>query len=616
MSLATEPKKTARLATLGMEKISRFRASRMKLLAHYRGKFYKADNSQIETETKPYPINLIYQAATTLIPNLVYADPRASISTQYLAYRPYADSLSLATNHLVREINLRESLRKIITDAIFMAGFVKTGLGVSYQTLDIDGWLADVGQPYADRVDPDDMILDPLARVWDEQRIIGNRYRVSVEDLEGLEGYDVDKIRTYESRYRYLNSSGHPEASYLSLKQNVATEADQLFNEVDLVDVYIPEEQVILTMPWGSKNQIMPEIVRTVEYQGPEQGPYEMLGFAYIPDNILPVAPAMVWHDLHIMTNKVATKAAKQAERSKRILAYESSAWEDAQDIIDAEDGETVRVDDVEAVKELQYAGPTEDMYAYMAWAKQQYSEMAMNIDLLSGTGSDEPTATQAEMVQANTSVRLADMQNMVYQFTAKIMERLAFFLHTDPLIELPLVKRVNGIDQQIVYSPEMREGDWIDYHLKVTPYSMARQDPNVKVRRIIEFTGQVIPALAQAYQMLGPAFNIEATLSILGREMGIDELDEMINSPVLQQQISRMQELLAQGIPLDPKVIKQITGAGITQGGSPGVADMALARPSPNPNPAGMVGTDVTPDTEMNQIHQERAAELQSTYL
>jgi hypothetical protein len=560
---------------------------------------------------------MIHQATTTLVPNLVYNDPKAAISTEYLAYRPYADVLELATNHLTREINLRHTLRQVITDSVFLAGFVKTGIGVNEQTLDIDGWLADIGQPYCDRVDPDDMIMDPLAREWEEQRFIGNRYRVAAEAMENIDGYDMDKVKQLQSRYTAMTAS-ETEASFLGQKVSVASEADRLFGEIDLVDLYIPEEQVIITMPWGSNNNIFPDFIRVVDYQGPEHGPYEMLGFAYVPDNLMPVAPAMVWHDLHVMTNKIAVKMARQAERSKRVLAYESSAWEDAQDITDAEDGDTVRVDDVTAIQEIQYGGPTDDMYKYITWAKEQYSEMAMNIDLLSGTGSNEPTATQAEMVQANSSVRLADMQNMVYQFTAKIMERMAFYLHTDPLIELPLVKRKQGVDTQVFYTPEMREGDWMDYHLKVTPYSMARQDPNVKVRRVLEFTGQVIPALAQAYQMLGPAFNLENTLALLGREMAIDELDEMINAQVLQAQVARMQQMLAEGLPLDQKVISMITGGGNSSSGpmDTAAAQVRLSQPSPNPNPSGMTGVGITPDVERNQIHQERAAELQQTYM
>jgi hypothetical protein len=404
------------------------------------------------------------------------------------------------------------------------------------------------------------------------------------------------------------------------LSRDDVYDADQIVPSVELVDLWVPQDNVMVTMPGAPGGEVSPEIIAMNEWNGPEQGPYDMLGFAWVPDNILPVPPGMVWYDLAVMANRVARKAANQAERQKSVLAYESSAWRDAQEIADADDGQSVRVDDIEAIKEVSFGGVQEDAYQYIEWAKAQFAEMAMNIDLLSGAGSDEATATQAEMVQANTSVRLSDLQSIVYNFTAEQMKRLFFYLHTDPLIELPLVKRTQGQDMQVVYTPEMREGDWIDYNIKVKPYSMARQDPNMKVRRLLEFVGNGIPALAQAFQLLGPAFNIENALSVLGQEMGVEELDELINSPALHMQLQRMMEMLEQGVPLDPKVIQTIMQA--RQPGLP-ASGVGPAGPAPQagggrpqqPNPRGNIPGGVTPGTERNQRRQETAGEIQGAY-
>ncbi len=600
------PEKLARLVTLGFSKMSNFRKARMNLLTQYVSRFY----GRIETtEMRANPVNLIYQAVTTLVPNLVYREPKAKVSTQFMMYREYASIAELALNHLVCEIDLRMTLRKVITDSIFLAGFLKEGLGVSGQTLDIDGFLHDVGQPYCDRVDPDDMVLDPLARQWEEQRVIGNRFRADLETLQDSGMYDPDQLAKLASRYEQMGMSD--EASILSGNTTYG-EADSLTKAIDLVELWLPDHDVIVTMPWTLGNEVLPEFLRVVDYEGPERGPYHMLGFAFVPDNIMPVAPAMIWYDLHIMANRISRKLARQAERAKSILAYESSAWQDAQEVVDAEDGQSVRVDNIDAIKEVNFGGTQDDAYRYMEWAKQMFSEMAMNIDLLSGIGSNEATATQAEMVQANSSVRLSDMQGIVYDFTADAMKQLFFFLHTDPLIELPLIKRVQGVDQQVAYTPEMREGDWQDYNIKVRPYSMGRQDPNVKVRRLLELSANVIPALAQAFQLLGPAFNIENALNIIGREMGVEELEEIINSPALHMQIQRMQQMLEMGVPLDQKVIQTLMG---NQGFGAGQPMLPGGVRPQQPNPMGMIAAGVSPSVERNRMQQETAGELQATY-
>lgn len=596
-----------KLATFGFKKMRNYRKRRLELLGHYVGRFYGKAPSK---DAQAFPLNLIHQATTTMVPNLVYADPRGKVDSRFLDYRPYAQIAELALDHLVREIAVRKTMRRVVTDSIFLAGFMKVGLAVSGQTLDLDGILTDIGQPYADRVDPDDMVLDPVARQWEEQRFIGNRYRADLETLRDSGMFNNEVLDRLSSRYQD-SGANVPAASRLGGGDNPfdLQQADQAVETIDLVEMWVPEENVIVTMPWSSNDEVVPEILRVVDYEGPEAGPYQMLGYAFVPDNILPVAPAMIWYDLHIMANTVARKAGEQAARQKSLLAYESSAWQDAQEIVDAMDGEAIRVDQIDAIKEVSYGGVDDDAYKYIQWAKNQFSEMAMNIDLLSGVGSNEATATQAEMVQANTSVRLGDMQSLVYDFTGEVLTHLFYYLHHDPLIELPLVKRERGVDAQVNYTPEMREGDWMDYVISVRPYSMARQDPNLKVRRLMEVLGNIIPAVAQAFQMMGPAFNPEAALNLMFREMGFEEGDEIINSQVLHTMTQQMRNLLEAGVPVTPKVIQTMM-TGMAPGGEGGPA--GGARPQ-QPNPRAALPGGITPGVESNQMAQDTAAELQS---
>jgi hypothetical protein len=599
-----DPKRIARLGSLGIEKMGNSVKGYVQLLHTYAGRFASAGRDL--DGVKADPINLIAQATMTLVPNLAFHNPKADVGTEFLPYRPYSQILELAINHLIREIDLRGSLRMMITDAIFMAGFAKVGLGSSSQTVDLDGVLVDPSQAYADRVAPEDMILDPIARAWLQQRIIGNRFTVPREVLLDSKLIKADDVQQLSSRYE---DNSYNEAAALSENpSSLFNRSNAQHDLVDLVEIWIPEEGVIVTMPWRPGKQIGEKFLRTVDYEGPERGPYSMLGFAYLPDNILPIAPAGLWYDLHSLINRTARKMGRQADRMKRILAYTGRSWEDAQQISDSTDGETLRVDDIDGIKEIQFGGVSDDAYQYVGWAKQLFSEMAMNVDLLSGSGTGEPTATQAEMVQANTSVRLADMQTLVYDFAGGIMEHLGFFLHTDPLIDLPLVKRTEGVDEQVFYTPEMREGDWLDYFIKVRPYSMARQDPNLKIRRMLELCANVIPALAQSMQILGPAFKLESALNLIGREMGIDELDELIDSAALRTMLDQMKAMIEAGVPINEKVANFLAGGqGGGQGGGGG-------RPQ-QPNPMGQMTPGMTPQTETNQARQGMAGELQQTY-
>lgn len=590
------PENVSKAVNVSMAKFDHFRRARGRFLAQMTGRFYSRQGPGDAEERKASPINLLHSAVSTMIPNLVYNDPKFKTTTNILPYRNYGDVLGLGINHLGKRVGLRMTLRKAITDAIFMAGFIKTGIASTEEFITIEGSDVTLGQPYVDRIDPDDMILDPMARDWDEQSFIGNRFRVNLEDLQASGLYDNDLLDKLGSRYDSLDAGDSP------AEKIIGDKSSQQFSEinkyVDLVEVYLPDEQIVVTLPYR-KGDTQDKFLRTADYQGPKKGPFHMLGFTYVPDNVLPVAPAGIWYDLHILGNRIARKLSRQAERIKRVLAYQGSAVDDANEIAEADDGESVRVDDINAIKEVAYGGAGEDSYKYMEWVQKKFSDQSGNLDLLAGTGAGAPTATQSEMLQANTSVRLSDMQSLVYQFTAEIGQALAFYLHTDPLIELPLARRVNGADQQVIYTPEMREGDWLDFHIAVEPFSMARQDPNTAVRRKLEFATNVIPAAAQGVQLLGPGFKIGAFLKRIAMDVGIEDVDEFINDDELTAWLM-MQMQMNTGDPGKAASFGQ-------QPPPPGMGQpMATMNPGqPNPGATGPTG-GISANTERASAQQE----------
>jgi hypothetical protein len=605
MALNAE-QKMCRAVELGFQKLDNARKARYRFLAQYVGPFYAKNKMGGEAEDKKAaPLNLMFNGVTTLVPNLVSNDPQVQVTTDMLPYRAYGSTFEKAVNHLVqKKIKLRRALRKVIIDSLFCAGIMKVGIGSSDQTLNLDGKTWDIGQIYADRVDLDDFVYDPMARDRDEWSFVGNRFRVPKEDL--LESGQFDNAQIEKLCSRYKEGDFKNEVSNLSGDGRVMNEYNSDVREyVDLVEIFVPKEQAIITLPYGNYGGPQ-KILRAVEYDGPESGPFHMLGYAWVPDNVLPVPPASIWYWLHVLGNRIARKLVKQAERAKRVLAYTPAAMEDARQILDADDGDSIEVEDVNQVKEVNYGGMTEETKEFMGWVETEFSKQAGNIDLLSGTNADAPTATQSEMLASNTNVRINDMQNIVYDFTADVCRDIGFLVHTDPLMDLTLCKRLGtGVEMQVRYTPEMREGDFFDYTFKIKPYSMARQDPNVQLKRLMEFLSQGIPALTQAALQLGPAFKLENAIALVGRRMGIDELDELIDSQLL------MQQLVAQ-MQTQPQPDGKAPGAK-PQGD--GGAPMGGVRPQqPNPNGYGPVG-GVMPDTERKMAQQETAGELQQTY-
>jgi hypothetical protein len=593
-----DPKTISRAVNVSIGKFDHLRKARGRFMQAASGRFFSKSSARlIGEDLKASPINLMYSAVGTLVPNLVYNDPKVQVTTQVLAYSDYASLLATATDDLSTRIDLRMTLRKAIYDAVFMAGFIKTGIAASDQFLTLDGVTMALGQPYAERIDPDDIIPDPSARDWRAQAFTGNKYRKALSALEAEGILDMDDLRRISKAHDQRNAADLMGTSEFDRKY------DDVEEYVDLVDVYFPAEGIVVTLPY-EKDALQDKFLNIADYAGPDTGPYHMLGFTPVSDNLMPVAPAGIWYDLHTLGNRIARKLARQAEREKSVLAYDHDAAEDAEKLADASDGESIAVDDVNKIKEVKYGGATPEAYQWMDWVKHQFSEQSGNSDLLSGVSTNSPTATQAEMLQANTSVRLADMQNIVYNFTAEVTRDLGFFLHTDPLIDLPLIQRVNGVQTQVHYTPEMRRGEFFHYVFKIKPFSMARPDPNMAVRRKLEFATNVIPAAANAAMMLGPGFKIGPFLRQMAQEVNLEGADEWLDDAAFQQHI-----------------MQQIQAAMMT--GSPGKATQnAPTPPSPfqppafnpgQPNPSAMGPTGgISPNTEQAMAQQETAGEIQ----
>ena len=317
------------------KRLRHFRASRVQALRAYAGGHYG------ETKQRFDPLNMMFSAISVIVPTLAARSPRVRIRARRAELRASAYSKELAMNNHLREIDFRRSLRKMITDSVFAVAINKTGLAPG-RDVEIMGYLHDIGTPFSDPIDLDDYRVDPVARHREEAVFEGNRYRLPLEyikdtmkNTDGLKPkYDV-----------YGNQGAEKQAS-----ETVSGTKDRInelveYGSVD--DLWIPAENIIVTLPpEGQGNKPL----QVVDWEGPERGPYEMLGYAVVPNNLMPLAPVQVWQDLHTLINTMARKLKRQGERQKVVLAYEQQAAEDAKRIIGSDDGETVMVDNIDRV--------------------------------------------------------------------------------------------------------------------------------------------------------------------------------------------------------------------------------------------------------------------------
>lgn len=537
---------------IGEDRLRNFRAARLLFLRQFAGQYYDRSQTTVGDE----PINLIFNAIATIVPNLVTNFPKTLVSSRFLAYRGYAELLGMGLDYLAEEIDLRSELRRWIVDSIFCMGIMKTGIATSSDLVNFsDDVRIDAGQPYAITVDFDDYILDGACRRIEEASFIGHRVRVPRKMLLDSGKFKNDLVEKLPTAG--LNTDDRRRVEKLSQGNTSITRVYELQDYVEIREIWIPGAQAVVWTPSGKV--VHEEYLRIEDYQGPEEGPYTYLSLTPpMPNNPLPIAPVGIWYDLHIAANKMAKKIMEQAERQKDIGVYKPSGADDAQSIVDAGDGDMISVNDPDSTKVISYGGQQQSNEAHLAQLSYWFNLASGNTDQMGGIRSDAETATQAKILEGNSNIRVNDMMDLVYLGTSKIQKKLAWYLHTDPLIALPLIKRtpipsqtVMGPDgpmiapprmseEQVILSPDVREGDFLDFHFKIERKSMSRVDPSQKLQKAMLFAGKVLPAAAQAAmvcQQMGVAFSFPKFVTNMAKDLEIEWMDEVFYDPEFQAQ-------------------------------------------------------------------------------
>jgi len=551
-------RRMTRAVQIGENRLKNFRAARLLFLKAFAGQFYDREKSRVGDE----PLNMVFNAISTLVPNLVTNFPKAVVTSRYTAYRNYAETMALALDHLGREIDLRSELRRWIVDSFFALGIMKTGIATSRDTVTFsDDEQIDPGTPYATVVDFDDFILDPKVRRIQERSFVGHRVRVPRKMVLDSGRYKNDLVEKLPSAWQ--RPGNQREVEMISHQTIANDRAMDLQDDIILRELWVPAAQAIITIPAGPV--VLDEYLRTEDYDGPEEGPYTYLALTPpMPNNPMPIAPVGIWYDLHIASNRMMKKIMDQAERQKDILGYRPSAADDAQSIIDAGDGDAIGITDPDGAKIYSFGGQQHSNESHIAQLSHWFNMATGNTEQIGGYKSDANTATQANILQGNASVRVEDMRDLVYIGTRQIHEKLAWYLHTDPLISMPLIRQVEvpgrveqspegpvsipprKEERQIVLTPEMRRGEFVDFSYSIEEKSMSRLDPAQRLEKMLVFAGKIIPAAAQAAmvcQQMQTPFSFQKFVTRMAKELGVEWIDEVFYDPAFQTQLLTMMQ-------------------------------------------------------------------------
>lgn len=589
--MSVSPTQLQNAAFRGVDRLRNFRSARLMFIRNYTGPNYDREKGTLGQES----LNLIFNAVRTLVPNIVMTHPKHTVRSRFLASREYADLLGLALSDHDRKIDISSIYRRVMVDAIFMLGILKTGLAESDSVMAVDETnRVDTGTIYTECTDFDNLVVDPecTEHLFRDARFIGDKVCVPRERLLQSGLYKNDLIERLPS---VDYTSGEPSVANISRSGRMSD--DYLEEEVEIVELWVPQAKALVTIP-GNKNTRFDDYIRVDDYYGPNEGPYTFLALTPpVPGNPLPVSMVGVWNDLHIQANRMAFKIMDQAERQKDVITYKPQSADDVVELRDAGDGDTIAVENPEDINVVSFGGQRQSNEGHLAQLQNWFNMMAANPQGIGGQDLKASSATEANILQNNASIGLEDMKDMVYRMGASEARKRAWYLHSDPFIQLPLIRRkqvpptyeqssMSGIplmatppsiqEEQVVLTPEARSGDFLDFTFEFIPESMGRMDSKKQLEVAMDFAVRVVPAAAttaQAFAMMGIPFSVKAYILRMAKLAGIEWFDEVFYDPEFQLAMATMMQMGP-----DPSLSKgQAAGAtppnmaALLQNGQPG---------------------------------------------
>ena len=384
------------------------RKNRIEAIKQFVGFHYSDAGAQ-----KRVPTPFLKLAITIFIRMLAARAPRALISTKEKGFEPTAANLELAVNEVPAEIGLQQTFRQAVCEALFSSGWVKIGLHKVGQVLGHD-----YGESFVDLVTLDDLILDMTAKHYSLIQYIGNTYWLDYEDVMESDWFPKGpKAELKADEYTLLGQAGEERAESVSVNSSPT-----LFKEkVLLADVWLPKEKLIVTYAVKSERKL-----KTLEWDGPELGPYHRLGFDEVPGNLLPLPPVAIWRDLHELANRLFRKLGDQADAQKTVLGFPGGDDEGVIAFQNAKDADGITYTGQDA-KLLKVGGVEAATLAFWLQCRDIFSYFASNLDSLGGLAPQAETLGQDKLIAEATSAQLRDMSGSVVDFAKGVFQALAF---------------------------------------------------------------------------------------------------------------------------------------------------------------------------------------------
>lgn len=489
------------------------RQKRIESLRQFVGFHYSSNSAPL-----PVPAPFLKMAVTIYVRSLAARAPRALLSSKDPNLKPTANLLELAVNEIPAEIKLQSTMRRLVMESLFSYGIAKCGLHTVGELLNHK-----VGAPFIDVVTQDDFVLDMSASHFNQIQYMGNSYWLNYEDVMEDDWFPKKaKSGMEHDDFSVIGEHGERRAEELSQSEQASLYKEKVW----LRDVWLPEEKLMLT--YGIKNK---KLLKTIEWEGPENGPYHMLRFDDVPGNLLPLPPVMLWRDLHELANSLFRKLGEQADSQKTVQGFTGSNDDAVEAFKKENDGGAIRWGGGGKPELLTAGGVSPNTLAFFIHCKDLISYFGGNLDSLGGLSPQADTLGQDKLISAASSAQLRDMSTQVIDFSRELFRALAYYEWHDPARRRILEMKIPGMDLTIPvpWDRQSRKGGFDTFDLDIDVYSLKDDTPDQKLQKLGVIMQQyIIPSLPMI-EATGNTFEVQILFDMVAKYADFPELKELI---------------------------------------------------------------------------------------
>lgn len=518
-----------------------FRVNRMNILQQLVGAHYSETGAPDRV-----PVNLLRLATQVYLRQLIAKAPRCMVSTEMQWLKPLAADMEAWMNKAIEGMNLVDELRMFVMDGLVSMGIMKVGEAAAGE-IQVGGFSQLVGEPFAERVDLDDWAHDITARKYGQCNWSANRYRVGLEEAKDNPLFDKQARQrlTGMTRFAY-NERGDLRSSTLS--QSTLQWIDEYEEHIELWDVWLPHQKLVVTVPYTESVEggFSGPPLRVVKWEGPKDGPFILLGFLDVPNNVMPMSPAQDLMDMHLLKNRIWRKLGRQSDRQKTVLGVAGPNTEDGERIVKANDGEAIRVDRPDSAREFRFGGVDNDQVMFAEQLRQIFNMQAGNIEAIGGLSPQSHTLGQDQLLNQSTSAQVGEMQSRVLHVFQRVYHGLAYWWYKNPVRTYTAVRKAHGVDIPVVIPPQARGVPFEALDFRLDPYSAQEDTPGTRAGKLMQMvTGLLLPA---APMMMQQGFQIDwgQIIALLTKYLDFADLQQIVKKGPPPQQMGAAQQ--AQG--------------------------------------------------------------------